>query len=603
MVRPKNYQPESGYDISSVIGSIDTPKEKPISISPFVGGYNTYNKPSELDTNETPYCMNARIYRGKLEPRSGLSLLYAGFDSSIMLIKEFVLSSGGKYYIVVTLKSLYRSSDLSTWTRVPYPYNTGTVTVDSGTPTIVTGSGTAFLANVRVGDRFKLDADGTYGVVLSVDSDTQLTLATDYPTDGAGVAYTIDKYFGGTLNDAFWAQTIGDVDYFVFSQGIDPVSYVDSTLTSISRLSSDCPASKYGIYFADRLVIANLSSLPYRTQWCIAGNYTNWTGTGSGYKDWVEDSYEITGLSLMLGRCVVYKQYSICHMSRTGLGYNPFQFDTVVPGIGVFIPGTLVSTGLFDVFWGSDDCYKYDSRGDPVSLGTKVKDEFLKAIDPRYYLTCHSLVVEEYSEIQFYYPSSGNTYPNKALVYNYEMNIWEGIWDMLATASGYGEQFAGITWDSLVGKGYTWDTYPGRWDDSNLTATQSINLVGNGTSLYKQDSSKINDEGTNFIFEARTKVFKSPEKKEISAYRIVIDYYASVTTTLLASLSENGGKSFGSEVSVVLDISEPDMPKRAFFDFLTTIETAMLRLRVLTGGRFSLVNIDAEAMASGDIIA
>ncbi|TPM39573.1 hypothetical protein [Mesorhizobium sp. B2-3-4] len=70
-------------------------------------------------------------------------------------------------------------------------YNTGTVSVTNGNA-VVTGSGTAWAVSLVTGGVFF--CAGLSVPILSVDSDTQLTLALVYPgTTGSGKAYAIDR--------------------------------------------------------------------------------------------------------------------------------------------------------------------------------------------------------------------------------------------------------------------------------------------------------------------------------------------------------------------------------------------------------------------------
>ena len=54
-------------------------------------------------------------------------------------------------------------------------YGAGSVSLTNGSP-VVTGAGSAYLANVLPGDQFDVVGDGVWDDVQSVDSDTQLTL-------------------------------------------------------------------------------------------------------------------------------------------------------------------------------------------------------------------------------------------------------------------------------------------------------------------------------------------------------------------------------------------------------------------------------------------
>lgn len=72
-------------------------------------------------------------------------------------------------------------------------YKVGTVSVTNGS-SIVTGSGTAFLANVAVADAFLVSGDAVYYTVASVQSATQLTLSANYGgTTGSGKSYQVSR--------------------------------------------------------------------------------------------------------------------------------------------------------------------------------------------------------------------------------------------------------------------------------------------------------------------------------------------------------------------------------------------------------------------------
>lgn len=587
-----------GTSISKLFPDMESPKDKPIIIGPPIQGLNKRKKPSEIDDNQTPYCLNARVRRDYIEPRWGYTLISSSFDSTIMYIREFVLSSGGIYLIVITTKSLYISINLSTFTRIPWPYTTGTATTD-GT-TAVVGIGTLWTTNCRVGDRFKIDSIGTYVTIATVTDDTHLVLSGVYAA-ATGAAYTIDRYFGGTFEDTFWGVTIPDVNWFVFSQGIDNCLYLDSTVALLQRVSADCPAALYGTIYGDRLVLGytleSSVSYPYRIRWSASLNYDDWTGTGSGFNDLVDDPYDITGLSVASNICVVYKTYSISHMTRTGNVLEPFDFKARVPGIGSYIPGILISIGDADILAGSDNFYSYDTRA-IKAIGDDVKDDFINAINPTYSGVGHALVIEEVDEVEFYYPTIDNTVPNKVLVWNYDMNCWASEWDVRATASGYATQSVTESWD---GDSASWDSDATEWDDVTLLSNKALNMLANGTSLYAWNPNSSTDDGVYFNFEWQTKDIAIGSYSEVSTYRVIAEYYAQTDVNLKCSISVNGGDSWTDELTIAINPSSNK--KRAKFDFLITGQTVRVKLRCTDGGRFQIVRLLIEAIASGEILA
>lgn len=84
-------------------------------------------------------------------------------------------------------------------------YSAGTVTATNNSTT-VTGSGTAFLSNVRVGDGITIAGSTSMHEVTAVASDTQLTISPAYTgTTGASKAYRVAPMLGydKDLSDAF----------------------------------------------------------------------------------------------------------------------------------------------------------------------------------------------------------------------------------------------------------------------------------------------------------------------------------------------------------------------------------------------------------------
>lgn len=134
---------------------------------------------------------------------------------------------GGLLVIGGTSPVLYGGS------RKAADYSTGTAGVTNGSA-VVSGGGTAWVANVDAGMLFKRTGDARYYIVQSVDSDAQVTLTEPYAgVTGAGVAYTLTRL--GTASEAaagipvsrayavaggrLWACSGNEAR---FSEGVDP---------------------------------------------------------------------------------------------------------------------------------------------------------------------------------------------------------------------------------------------------------------------------------------------------------------------------------------------------------------------------------------------
>lgn len=89
-------------------------------------------------------------------------------------------------------------------------YKTGTVSVTNGSPDIV-GTGTEWLATVTVGSMFSLQGSGVPYIVGSVDSDTEITLTSNYAGSTlSGQSYSLTTSFTPTLGIPYMEQ--GDID-------------------------------------------------------------------------------------------------------------------------------------------------------------------------------------------------------------------------------------------------------------------------------------------------------------------------------------------------------------------------------------------------------
>ena len=184
------------------------------------------------------------------------------------------------------------------------------------------------------------------------------------------------------------------------------------------------------------------------------------------------------------------------------------------------------------------------------------------------------------------------------------MDIFSGEWNLPATASGYATQEVSESWNAATG---SWDTDTDIWDSAQILAAVPLNMIAQGTSLYKEDTNALDDDGVNFTFEWHSKEITASndegfEAKSISAFRVIVSYYCAVASTLRCSLSGDAGQTFTDEVSVNLSHDEPSKLKYAFFDFINTFNTLTVRLRCLDGGRFQITKMRVEAIFSGEII-
>lgn len=118
-------------------------------------------------------------------------------DSSGACADEFSYNAGAELVVLVTNRQAFLTKDGgTTWANVTPTYTTGTVTATNGSAT-VTGAGTAW--STRGITAYQLIViDGTVYQICSVNSDTSITLASNFTgATGAGKAYTIRRSWRG----------------------------------------------------------------------------------------------------------------------------------------------------------------------------------------------------------------------------------------------------------------------------------------------------------------------------------------------------------------------------------------------------------------------
>lgn len=133
----------------------------------------------------------------------GLVDRYSGVDQTYQDVVTWTVPTGRSG--VVFEVSMVTNNFAHTQFRLMFRQSlTGTLTFTNGSAT-VTGSGTAFSTELEVGDYIILDADETWAEVLSIESDTSLTLTAVYAgTGGSGAGSEVwgfeDKYIQTALS-------------------------------------------------------------------------------------------------------------------------------------------------------------------------------------------------------------------------------------------------------------------------------------------------------------------------------------------------------------------------------------------------------------------
>lgn len=292
------------------------------------------------------------------------------------------------------------------------------------------------------------------------------------------------------------AQTENAQDYFIITNGIDPVKYWAGT-GSIADLPglTDCEPGPDGApvtsvrakcvtNYNNFLILGdtteNGTHWPQRIRWSRLGDITIWKndveGNGqAGVADLTDGVDWVQLLRPLRSSLVVYKERSVQVLSYVG-GDLIFDKRPAIIGTGLLAPHALCDLGDEHVFVGPDNFYSFDTIELKIA-GDAVAKEFFRLLDPSKAHLTNSFFIEEVPETWFGFVSidSPDGFLDRAIVYNTDTKSW--AWrDAPMLAYGYYRLRADVSIDSIETTIDSWDT---EIDSSVSLANAPINIAGN----------------------------------------------------------------------------------------------------------------------------
>lgn len=200
----------------------------------------------------------------------------------------------------------------------------------------------------------------------------------------------------------------------------------------------------------------------------------------------IESGIILDGLPLQ-GRFYVYKENSVWRFRGVG-GRFIFEQDAFLETTGLLCSRALAVTGdgKRHIFASQDDIVLHDGNGMRSLLDKRLKRTLFGAIDVANYRTSFMMIYPLKNEAWFCYPETGNSFPNRAIIYNYlNDRITEGDCDWRAASQGVIQTSDSETWNSTSG---TWDEDLQAWSNSARrkvvlarTAVSEFALLDDGT--------------------------------------------------------------------------------------------------------------------------
>lgn len=414
-------------------------------------------------------------------PFEAMAAALPDFQGPIALLDELAKFDGSTVGVAGTPNDLYKRISFGVFDFITPVYNTGTAAISAADPPIVTGTGTTFVGNIGVGDRFRIDAQGAWQGVDSVDSNTQLTLVAGvYPgSPHAAQAYTVRNLFQAVAM-ARWMATVFKDEILMVIPGTEIRSWDGVTATVIK------PASAFGTLeaaiintYSNRPIVGKTVEagvrFPQRVRWPENGTNDDWVvaaGKEAGFLDITEGADWMQGLYQLGNYMVAYKERSVHLLNFVG---TPFIFGRrqVISGIGLLAPRAVADLGDEHFFFGSDNIYSFNGMS-LKAIGTEVIDEIIALMDPTKLDEVIAWVIEEHAQVQFIVPLSAGGY--KAYTYHFdeEGDVWTKR-DLPSTAVGFHTQQEDIKWNQLD---IQWTEYPPRWSDRDLLGFFPLNIFG-----------------------------------------------------------------------------------------------------------------------------
>jgi hypothetical protein len=166
--------------------------------------------------------------------------------------------------------------------------------------------------------------------------------------------------------------------------------------------------------------------------------------------------------ALMLhDRFIIYKQRST-HVMRFIGGNEIMGLDLLFAGAGLLAPRCVAAfdEGRRHFVVSETDIFVHSGTVELENVAeSKDRDTVFAEIDGTNYINSFCFNSQAMSEVWFAYPTSGNTRPNRALIFNYRYGTWS-FRDFVGMSASAGTTNAGLT--------DTWDGGVGSWDSENV---------------------------------------------------------------------------------------------------------------------------------------
>lgn len=337
---------------------------------------------------------------------------------------------------------------------------------------------------------------GVNDISTAVRSSNVVTITTDHH-HGFIVGQTI--VIAGTsvssMDGTFTITTVPTESSFTYSNSGTDASGTGGTASS----DFPVPTNNRGVIVTPErhAVLIGAGGNPRRVAWSSREDYTEWDYTDptntSGYLD-LDTSSRITMCTAVREGTLIWTEDEAWLMQYIGLPYI-YSITRIGYGCGLISPRAFATTAGRCIWMSRDAFWIYDG-GTVRPLRCDVGSYIFENIDPDTAIKItHGAENGLFPEVWFWYPSTGQSVPNRYVAYNYAEDWWT-IGEMTRTAC-YG---AGVI------------PYPTATDASNNVYFQENGWTDAGSSLEGSrwvETSALNIQNGNLISHIRQAITDS----------------------------------------------------------------------------------------------
>lgn len=441
-------------------------------------------------------------FRVKLGLLSNLNMGWDRFGSfqlngPVSLFASFIIRGGSEQLVFGTYTDLYQYVNSTTVKYLTPRYETGTL---ARTGHAVTGSGTAWLTNAKIGDQISFGAIGvvstsaTWDTITGVTDDTHLT-TTGTGTIASSTAYTIRRLFTGNASniwqyDVFVNASPSNSDELWITNGVDSIVRWNGSDTQVAPMSATLGFTAKTLRVYDNMMLfANVTQSgtikPTDLLNSDVGQPQNVGSASTGLSGQFKAHpgvEQILRLEPIGDNLAIYSEKSRVTLAQFVGTPLLFTFRQISINIGVIAPGLIANFSAYHEFIAPDSQYYFDGAT-LKPINDHVWREILRTQDPSRIGIGFSFFDNENADLVWVLPSTVdlNASPSQAFNEHFLEDPGTGLPSPYSkrsfpfTASGAFQRQTGLTWDQIASQ---WQNTNFRWNDRFFFAAFPLILVG-----------------------------------------------------------------------------------------------------------------------------